>query len=101
MAAGRIARDRFVMMDVIRRAGRGRLAPLLGDLALPRDMEARGTGVTYVGEVVLCASTPPSSPRAGLHRRHQRLHRGGEGQHQCRPSTSSWVRSSARPRRPI
>jgi len=39
-----VARDRFLIMDLQRRLGRGTLSALLGDLTLENDMEARYSG---------------------------------------------------------
>ncbi|MGB0589464.1 MAG: penicillin acylase family protein [Myxococcota bacterium] len=44
------AQDRFFMIDLARRLGSGRLTELLGDPALPNDMEARGVGMAYVAD---------------------------------------------------
>ncbi|MBL8787885.1 MAG: penicillin acylase family protein [Deltaproteobacteria bacterium] len=42
------ARDRFFFMDLQRRLGLGTIAELLGQVGLGRDLESRGTGLTYV-----------------------------------------------------
>ncbi|MFT5429958.1 MAG: acyl-homoserine lactone acylase PvdQ, partial [Myxococcota bacterium] len=44
-----LARDRYFVMDLQRRLGRGTITQLLGDAALENDLEARWTGVTWVG----------------------------------------------------
>jgi len=43
-----LARDRFFMIDLIRRLGAGRLSELLGDAGLELDQESRGLGMTTV-----------------------------------------------------
>ena len=48
-----VARDRFFLMDLQRRLGQGRLSELLGDAALPNDVEARHTGMKLVTERLL------------------------------------------------
>ncbi len=45
-----IARDRFFMMDLMRRLGLGRVSELVGDLALSTDAESRLTGMTLVAD---------------------------------------------------
>jgi penicillin amidase len=45
-----LARDRFFMIDLIRRLGSGRLTELVGDAALPTDQESRALGMTTVAE---------------------------------------------------
>lgn len=45
-----VARDRFFMMDLMRRLGLGRVSELIGDLALDTDLESRLTGMTYVAD---------------------------------------------------
>ncbi len=44
------ARDRYLMMDLARRMGRGRVASLLGADALDIDRESRGTGIAHVAQ---------------------------------------------------
>jgi penicillin amidase len=43
-----LARDRYFMMDLTRRLGRGRTSELIGDSALDVDIESRLTGMTHV-----------------------------------------------------
>ncbi len=43
-----VARDRFLMVDLVRRSGAGRLSELLGQDALPIDVEARTMGMVQV-----------------------------------------------------
>ncbi|MGC6418340.1 MAG: penicillin acylase family protein [Bradymonadia bacterium] len=43
-----MARDRYFIMDMQRRLGRGTLSELLGELGLQSDLEARLTGLPYV-----------------------------------------------------
>jgi len=45
-----LARDRFVMIDLVRRSGAGTLSGLLGQDALPIDVEARTMGMVRVAE---------------------------------------------------
>jgi penicillin amidase len=52
------ARDRFFMMDLARRLGRGTLTELLGDAALTTDQETRGIGRAWVGEQMTQGLTP-------------------------------------------
>jgi penicillin amidase len=44
------ARDRYLMMDLARRMGRGRVSSLLGADALEIDRESRGTGIAFVAQ---------------------------------------------------
>lgn len=46
------ARDRYFMMDLIRRLGRGKVSELFGQDALEIDQESRGTGMTYVASQI-------------------------------------------------
>ena len=48
-----LARDRFFMIDLIRRLGAGRIAELLGEPGLALDQESRGLGMTTVGSQFL------------------------------------------------
>lgn len=43
-----LATDRFFMIDLVRRLSAGRLSELVGDAALPTDMESRGLGMSTV-----------------------------------------------------
>lgn len=45
-----VARDRYFMMDMIRRLSRGRLSELLGDAALSVDQESRALGMSRVAD---------------------------------------------------
>ncbi|MEZ4464747.1 MAG: penicillin acylase family protein [bacterium] len=45
-----VARDRYFVMDLQRRLGRGTLSALLGDVALENDIESRMNGITYVAD---------------------------------------------------
>jgi penicillin amidase len=46
------ARDRWFMMDLERRLGKGIISELLGDAALAIDQESRGTGMRYVASQI-------------------------------------------------
>lgn len=48
-----VAQDRYFVLDLQRRLGRGNLSALLGDLALGNDIEARMTGMPFVAERLL------------------------------------------------
>lgn len=52
------ARDRYFMMDLSRRLGRGQISELLGDAALDIDQESRGTGITFVAQQIHDAMPP-------------------------------------------
>ncbi|MFO0746053.1 MAG: penicillin acylase family protein [Myxococcota bacterium] len=52
------ARDRFFFMDVQRRLGTGRLAALLGDLALGNDIESRNTALPYLTDRLVAHMSP-------------------------------------------
>lgn len=45
-----VARDRFFMVDMIRRLALGRVSEILGDAALSSDQESRGIGMTRVAD---------------------------------------------------
>jgi len=45
-----LARDRFFVMDMQRRLGRGTVSALLGDLALSNDIDSRLIGMPYVAD---------------------------------------------------
>lgn len=45
-----LARDRYFMMDLSRRLSLGTLSALLGDLALPTDVESRLSGTAFVAQ---------------------------------------------------
>lgn len=53
-----MARDRYVMMELSRRLALGQLSGLLGDDALPFDIESRGMGMTRVAERVAAGFSP-------------------------------------------
>ncbi len=46
------ARDRFFVMDMMRRLGQGRVSEVFGDVALGADIQSRGTGMTMVADRV-------------------------------------------------
>ncbi|MGE3631025.1 MAG: penicillin acylase family protein [Sandaracinaceae bacterium] len=48
-----MARDRFFQMDLAARLSQGRLSELLGDVALPTDLENRQTGAARVAQIYL------------------------------------------------
>ncbi len=48
-----VARDRYFMIDLIRRLSQGRAAELLGDAALGTDLESRGLGMARVTDNLL------------------------------------------------
>ncbi len=48
-----VARDRYFMMDMVRRFSQGRLSALFGQDALDSDMENRGSGMNVVVDIVL------------------------------------------------
>ncbi len=50
-----VARDRFFMMDLLRRLSQGTISGLLGDLALESDLESRGIGMSHVTDTLLAA----------------------------------------------
>ncbi len=52
------ARDRFFMMDLARRLGKGTLSEVLGDAALEADMGSRGSGMTYLAGRILESLSP-------------------------------------------
>jgi penicillin amidase len=52
------ARHRYFQMELTRRLGLGQVAALLGDAALDRDMESRGSGMTQVADWI-CAHLQP------------------------------------------
>ena len=51
------ARDRFFVMDLLRRLGRGRVAGLFGDFGLASDVRSRAIGMPEVAERLLAQST--------------------------------------------
>lgn len=53
-----LARDRYFLLDLQRRFGLGTLSELLGDAALPMDVEARGTGMAALADRLLAVTTP-------------------------------------------
>lgn len=53
-----IARDRWFMIEVMRRLALGELSGLLGDAALETDIESRASGMTHVAERILATLTP-------------------------------------------
>ena len=53
-----IARDRWFMIEVMRRLALGELSGLLGDAALETDLESRASGMTHVAERILATMTP-------------------------------------------
>ncbi len=53
-----VARDRFFLMDLQRRLAQGKLSELLGDAALPNDVEARNTGMDQVTQRLMDNLTP-------------------------------------------
>ena len=53
-----IARDRFFMIDLARRAGLGTLSEILGEYALPSDLQARHSGTPFVADQILASVTP-------------------------------------------
>lgn len=57
------ARDRYVQMELTRRFGEGRLSELVGDAALPADLEARGRGSSVIVDRLLAQL---SNEEAGL-----------------------------------
>lgn len=52
------ARDRFFLIDMMRRLGLGRLTEVFGDAALASDLDSRGTGMAHVADRVLSMMTP-------------------------------------------
>ncbi len=48
-----LGRDRFFVMDLVRRMGLGTISELLGDAALENDQEARGLGMPYLADRLL------------------------------------------------
>jgi penicillin G amidase len=53
-----VARDRYFMMDLQRRLALGTISNLLGDIALPNDIESRITGMTLTTDRILAGLTP-------------------------------------------
>ncbi len=53
-----MARDRFWMMDLGRRLGKGTLSALFGDLVIGTDITSRARGFTVVGEQVYANLSP-------------------------------------------
>lgn len=53
-----VARDRYFMMDLTRRLGRGRVSELIGDLALDTDLESRLTGMAYIADRIADGFSP-------------------------------------------
>ena len=52
------ARDRFFLIDMMRRLGLGRLTEVFGDVALGSDLDSRGTGMSHVATRVLSMMRP-------------------------------------------
>lgn len=52
------ARDRFFLMDMMRRLGLGRVSEVFGSLALSADAQSRGSGMTAVADRVLTQIRP-------------------------------------------
>ncbi|MSP24935.1 MAG: penicillin acylase family protein [Myxococcales bacterium] len=50
--------DRFFMMDLARRLGKGTLSEVLGEAALAADFGSRGSGMSYLGGRVLASVSP-------------------------------------------
>lgn len=48
-----VAKDRYFMMDLASKLGLGEVSSLVGDAALDADLEARGSGLTYVAQRLL------------------------------------------------
>ncbi|MBR59052.1 MAG: hypothetical protein CMH54_13670 [Myxococcales bacterium] len=48
-----LGRDRFFVMDLVRRMGLGTISELLGDAALENDQESRGLGMPYLADRLL------------------------------------------------
>ena len=53
-----VARDRYFFMDLARRLGQGTLSSVLGELALPNDINSRMTGIASVGAQILANLSP-------------------------------------------
>lgn len=52
------ARDRFFLIDMLRRLGLGRISEVFGSVALGADAESRGSGMTAVADRLLAQLTP-------------------------------------------
>ncbi|MCO4761371.1 MAG: penicillin acylase family protein [Myxococcales bacterium] len=52
------ARDRYFLIDMMRRLGLGRLTEVFGSVALGSDLNSRGTGMSHVAERVLSMMSP-------------------------------------------
>ena len=52
------ARDRFFLMDMMRRLGLGRVAEVFGSVALSADAQSRGSGMTAVADRILTQIRP-------------------------------------------
>ncbi len=58
-----VSRDRFVMLELLRRASLGTLAEVFGDLALGNDFEARASGSRFIAERLYGLMSPEEMAR--------------------------------------